>query len=277
MFELRSMGASWEQIAERLPERTPDAVRLEYHRRWRTDMQPALPKEGAKTKIISLAESKPRIFWTPEEDSRLLDGLRAHGKAWRKILAMLPGRTDSSVRNRAKRLTGEETEPPTRSLSIGSKLAADHRAASRPSGRSKSLDAGVLSAGYTLPAQPLPQPLLLPAGLASKSSSSFVSSDVPSPRVLSDVDSSSSRHERDSRRDRGLGETSARRTRHEELDELSNLSAGALEELSSSLRSLGLISGYTGARDAQISLDDLASYAHDDRIDQLVELPAATA
>jgi hypothetical protein len=109
LFTMRNRGASWQQIADRLPERTADAVRNEFHR---------LTKQGTALPVQQLpatpGDAEPfaettraRTTWTKEDDIKLLSGLHTHGKQWRRILTQFPGRTDSSVRNRAKRLLGQ--------------------------------------------------------------------------------------------------------------------------------------------------------------------------
>ena len=45
-----------------------------------------------------------RSHWTEEEDRTIADGVAKFGCKWRQIAALLPGRTDSSVRNRWVRL-----------------------------------------------------------------------------------------------------------------------------------------------------------------------------
>ena len=45
-----------------------------------------------------------RSQWTAEEDMTIADGVATYGCKWRQIAALLPGRTDSSVRNRWVRL-----------------------------------------------------------------------------------------------------------------------------------------------------------------------------
>ena len=48
-----------------------------------------------------------RAPWSAEEDATLLEGVRRHGCRWRVIVASLPGRSDSSTRNRYNRLLRE--------------------------------------------------------------------------------------------------------------------------------------------------------------------------
>jgi len=46
-----------------------------------------------------------RAYWSPEEDTLIEQAHNLHGSRWRCIAAHLPGRSDSSVRNRWVRLT----------------------------------------------------------------------------------------------------------------------------------------------------------------------------
>jgi len=45
-----------------------------------------------------------RAMWSPQEDAMIEEGVRKHGCRWRQIAASLPGRSDSSVRNRWMRM-----------------------------------------------------------------------------------------------------------------------------------------------------------------------------
>ena len=45
----------------------------------------------------------PRIVWTENEDTILFNACKIHGKKWRMIAKLLPGRSDDSIRNRALR------------------------------------------------------------------------------------------------------------------------------------------------------------------------------
>lgn len=128
LLRLRGQGASWEQIASELPGRTADAVRIEYHR----NHKPETEAGAAKPRVAT-------VPWSTEEDHTLLAGLRRHGKQWRRILAMLPGRTDSSVRNRATRLqqtrSAEVVGGPVATLDVANAAALPTfqvQAASRP-------------------------------------------------------------------------------------------------------------------------------------------------
>ena len=49
-------------------------------------------------------------MWKPEEDELIEEGVRRFGLKWRKVASALPGRTDSSVRNRWQRLQKEREE-----------------------------------------------------------------------------------------------------------------------------------------------------------------------
>jgi len=63
-----------------------------------------------------------RAMWTHEEDNLIEEGVRKHGMKWRQIAASLPGRSDSSVRNRWMRLQKEHADhrPSKTSKSSGS-------------------------------------------------------------------------------------------------------------------------------------------------------------
>jgi len=51
-----------------------------------------------------LTADRPRIVWTNEEDSIILNGVAQMGYKWRRIAAQLPNRSDDAVRNRWHRL-----------------------------------------------------------------------------------------------------------------------------------------------------------------------------
>ncbi len=53
------------------------------------------------------ADGSTRSAWTKAEDEILIRGVEVHGFKWRAIVAELPGRTDSSTRNRWNRLQKE--------------------------------------------------------------------------------------------------------------------------------------------------------------------------
>lgn len=237
LFDMRARGSSWEQIAERLNGRTSDAVRLEYHRRWTPEMQQQADARAAatpSTDTLASSATRPRTFWTPEEDRTLLAALNTYGRKWRKILALLPGRTDSSVRNRAQRLEQLEAAGMLEQAVIDGAEQAD------PPTPRITLD---LKEGNQ-PVRPL-----------------FQLSDMPPPpRRPSLDDSSRSRTEMEH-----LTERSRDSRRCSELDEWSAKSS-ALDELSATLRSLGLVSGYTGSQPAAtcdspvtFSLDELCA------------------
>lgn len=204
MFKLRSLGATWEQISEQLPNRTADAIRLEYHRR-RDSREATLSTTGKHSFSLNRDTRPSRIFWTPEEDSKILAGLKAYGKQWRKILAVLPGRSDSSVRNRANRLLQLDGGIPARGPTAATPRFAEQETAVAPM-RSTSIP--------------------------------IVVKDVPVvSRTLGLADGRRSRNEdpcddlRRSRRESRRDES--------ELDEFSNLSI--LDEGSASIKSLGFI------------------------------------
>lgn len=300
MFRMRSLGSSWEQIADQLPGRTADAVRLEYHRRWTPELQATLPAPDPTTTRAS-QPSCPRVFWSPEEDAKILHGVKLHGKSWRKILAMVPGRSDSSVRNRAKRLLQMEAD---------AKAAAAHAAASPEIAaspfvaaspivpvRSASGDSGPVAGTTPQPAEQAPfapsasldlealvdgiddivamramslsgpsaEPLSASprrGNMVTFEHSSLLPLRRETPARLSFVREVAD----DGRRER-VDDLLSRRSRNDSRRDESDLDEGSLtsnlEELSASLKALGLISGYKSTP-RQISLDELENVVREE-------------
>ena len=133
------LGSQWARISAHLPGRTADAVRNRYHRLQTshfvtseegrsvidgalaaTGLLPAelLSADGGSTataaaSAASSALDEPaakrgadygRSHWTADEDRKIEEGVATHGCKWRKIAEQLPGRSDSSIRNRWVRL-----------------------------------------------------------------------------------------------------------------------------------------------------------------------------
>jgi len=138
---VRRIGTQWQRIADNLPGRTADAVRNRWHRLQKTHAlndtdegrsaldglliasgvdpdwcPPELSGSAYDESSGGQSAAEParivgsdhgRHMWTVEEDRIIEDGVRRFGCKWRQIAALLPGRTDSSVRNRWMRLCKE--------------------------------------------------------------------------------------------------------------------------------------------------------------------------
>jgi len=141
LFTLRSRGASWQQIADRLPERTADAVRNEFHRLTKQGMLPIQQLPATPDAEPFAEATRNRTTWTKEEDIKLLSGLHTHGKQWRRILAQFPGRSDSSVRNRAKRLLGSAASMLGSGKSESGKSDSDAESSPRTKASPRSVEA----------------------------------------------------------------------------------------------------------------------------------------
>ena len=94
LSNMRRLGTQWDLVAAQLPGRTADAVRKHCHR---------LQKYGS-TEYRKTGSAHGRFVWTAEEDRIITEGMDAFGCKWRRIAALLPRRSDSSVRNRWTRI-----------------------------------------------------------------------------------------------------------------------------------------------------------------------------
>jgi myb proto-oncogene protein len=72
----------WAAVAALVPGRTAKQCR----NRWVDSFAPANGKSPGK--------------WTPEEDAKLTEAVKKHGKKWVAVAAMVPGRTDKQCRRR---------------------------------------------------------------------------------------------------------------------------------------------------------------------------------
>lgn len=132
----RHLGTNWDAIAGKLPGRTSDAVR---NRCFRLQKQhpiatseegvhaldglllathgiepPTAPADagaaaaGGKAPARAHHAEHQRHAWSADEDRIIVDGVQQLGCKWREIAKFLPGRTDSSIRNRWMRLQKEK-------------------------------------------------------------------------------------------------------------------------------------------------------------------------
>ena len=102
-------GTQWDLVAAQLPGRTADAVRNHCHRLqtssvcWEQGLW-SLSSDGTWTEDRKTGSAHDRSVWTAEEDRIICEGYEVFGCKWRRIGAKLPGRSDSSVRNRWTRI-----------------------------------------------------------------------------------------------------------------------------------------------------------------------------
>ena len=121
---VRRLGTQWDLVAAQLPSRTADAVRNQCHRLQKTtEMYPGVPgfddgHSDGSSEDRKTGSAHGRSVWTAEEDRIICEGMEAFGCKWRRIAAKLPGRSDSSVRNRWSRICDGPSVPATTKPSI---------------------------------------------------------------------------------------------------------------------------------------------------------------
>jgi len=109
---IQRFGTSWARVAE-LCGRSEDAVRNRWHRlqkgcaSMRTgddagddDLDRLHPELELEIEMHPEKSRQVRALWTVDEDRIIEEGFREYGCKWRLIAARLPGRSDSSARNR---------------------------------------------------------------------------------------------------------------------------------------------------------------------------------
>jgi hypothetical protein len=79
---VKNHGTNWVAVAALVPGRTNDQCR----QRWTSCLDPDIGKRSGK--------------WTPEEDTKLIDAVKKHGKAWLAVADQVPGRTGKQCRLR---------------------------------------------------------------------------------------------------------------------------------------------------------------------------------
>ena len=134
-------GLEWDTIAEHLPGRTADATRNRYHRLKKGIQDNYEPSAcahqsaaappfvcrrtcGPELSTIHAPGAWPQLQkkarknvarWTSTEDEFINEAVRVFGQKWRKLAALMPGRSDSSIRNRWQRL---QTDIPGQNLDM---------------------------------------------------------------------------------------------------------------------------------------------------------------
>ena len=136
MALVRKLGKRWDRVADHLPSRSADAIRSHFAL---TGLHLRLQglessQEGRKmldgiyagtcADVLETADADDGIQrqgWSEAEDAIIREGVARLGFRWRLIADSLPGRSDSSIRNRWHRLQGGTARRPrkaTQSLSV---------------------------------------------------------------------------------------------------------------------------------------------------------------
>jgi hypothetical protein len=79
---VKNHGNEWAVVSAMVPGRTDKQCR----RRWVDTLDPTNGKNAGK--------------WTPEEDAKLAEAVKKHGKKWVAVAMLVPGRTDKQCRDR---------------------------------------------------------------------------------------------------------------------------------------------------------------------------------
>jgi hypothetical protein len=83
MEAVKKHGKNWIAAAAMVPGRT----KLQCHHRWTQTLQPATTGKTAGR-------------WKPEEDAKLTEAVKKHGRKWIPVATLVPGRTDQQCRSR---------------------------------------------------------------------------------------------------------------------------------------------------------------------------------
>ena len=152
LSSVRRLGTQWDLVAAQLPSRTADAVRNQCHRLQKTtELYPGVPgfddgHSDGSSEDRKTGSAHGRSVWTAEEDRLICEGMYAFGCKWRRIAAKLPGRSDSSVRNRWSRICEGPSVPATiKPSTVVSKIGPDSATAS---------DSHAAPAAQPIPPQP---------------------------------------------------------------------------------------------------------------------------
>jgi len=119
-----TLGSRWQAVATQLSNgRTADSVRNRWHRlQKKTGSAPGSPPiHEVVTAAEERAAATSRLAWSEKEDQMITAGVKRHGCKWRLLAEMLPGRSDSSIRNRWHRIARRDglSDPPSSAQASG--------------------------------------------------------------------------------------------------------------------------------------------------------------
>ena len=175
-----SFGTDWERIAEVIPGRTADSVR----NRWRRIAPLVKSQVQIDTRrVVPLASRDAGnlhapgwVGFTSEEDRILMESVASFGAKWRKIAALLPGRSESSVRNRYARNIEAQAATDGQSTATSRKALPSVGSSSKSSPLQRDTS-GLAAAAHTLQVPIQPPPTVL--SLAALSSGALVPTPLP--------------------------------------------------------------------------------------------------
>lgn len=180
------LGTQWPRIAEEVLGRTADGVRNRWHRlrkrghmsndaaiscAFEENLVPSIPAEVIK------GAGHGRSMWEAKEDALIEEGVRRVGCKWRKVAEALPGRSDSSVRNRWMRLQEQKEAPEKKPVA---KAATVKRVARKGSPVSLAEQPRAVTAAVV----PIAVPVAVPIAVPIAPSTPVVAHALPLPATL---------------------------------------------------------------------------------------------